>query len=298
MDKMDNKNMELWEQFRSVPDEAKKKITAGNLRGKSDINPVWRIKKLTEMFGPVGFGWYTETIKEWTEPAANGEIAYFIRINLYYKYNGEWSKPIEGEGGNMLVNNFPNAGMKTNDEALKMAKTDAISVACKSLGIAADVYFEQDTSKYTNSKNFDTADKKHPSPGTYQSIDRKGEKVTIEDTDKIVTEKQLKRLFAISKKTLLSDDDIKKDIKERYNYDTRKQFKKSKYDEYCDYLESLVDDKLFEELSSLLVEKNKKNSDLNGFLEKWGLDSISRLSKKQVSSIMTRLNKVEVKKEK
>lgn len=297
---MNNKNLELWEQFRSVPNEAKKKITAGNLKGKSDINPVWRIKKLTEMFGPVGFGWYTETIKEWTEPAANGEIAYFIRINLYYKYNGEWSKPIEGEGGNMLVNNFPNAGMKTNDEALKMAKTDAISVACKSLGIAADVYFEQDTSKYTDSKNFDTTDKKTmtPSPGTYQSIDSKGKKVTIEDTDKIVTEKQLKRLFAISKKTLLSDDDIKRDIKERYNYSSRKEFKKSKYDEYCSYLESLVDDSLFEELSNLLVSKNKKNSDLNKFLEKWKIDSISRLSKEQVKIIKNRLNKVEVKKEK
>jgi hypothetical protein len=297
---MDNKNLELWEQFRSVPDEAKKKITAGNLKGKSDINPVWRIKKLTEMFGPCGFGWYTETIKEWTEPTANGEIAYFIRINLYYKYNGEWSKPVEGEGGNMLVNNFPNAGMRSNDEALKMAKTDAISVACKSLGIAADVYFEQDTSKYTNVNNFDTTNKKTSasSPGTYQSIDSKGKNIVIEDTDKIVSEKQLKRLFAISKKTLLSDEDIKKDIKERYNYSSRKEFKKSKYDEYCNYLENLVDDKLFEELSTLLIEKKKKNSDLNGFLEKWGLDSISRLSKKQVSSIMTRLNKVEVKQEK
>lgn len=143
-----NENMKLWENFRSVPDEAKKPIVGHpKLKGMTDINPVWRQKKLTEIFGPVGFGWYTETIKEWTEPGANGEILFFVKINLYVKYDGEWSKPIEGQGGNKLINKY-SKGLDSNDEALKMAYTDALSVACKPLGIAADVYFEKDRTKY------------------------------------------------------------------------------------------------------------------------------------------------------
>ena len=43
-------------------------------------------------------------------------------------------------------------GFYANDEAYKMATTDAISVACKNLGIAADVYFERDVTKYNDPK--------------------------------------------------------------------------------------------------------------------------------------------------
>ena len=49
-------DLELYEKFRVVPNEAKKTITAGRLKGKTDINPMWRIKALTEAFGPCGIG--------------------------------------------------------------------------------------------------------------------------------------------------------------------------------------------------------------------------------------------------
>ena len=47
-------NMTLYQLLRKVPDEAKKPIQAGRLKGMTDINPMWRIKKLTETFGPCG----------------------------------------------------------------------------------------------------------------------------------------------------------------------------------------------------------------------------------------------------
>ena len=53
----DNPNMRIYDAVRSVPPEAIKPITAGRLKGKSDINPMWRIKVLTEQFGPCGEGW-------------------------------------------------------------------------------------------------------------------------------------------------------------------------------------------------------------------------------------------------
>lgn len=145
-------NLNLYNKVRQVPQEAIKIIQAGNLKGYSDINPMWRIKTLTEQFGICGVGWYYDLIKYDTLPTANGEIAMLVTIMLYVKQDDEWSKGIVGVGGSMLVNKFKN-GLTSNDEALKMATTDAISVACKQLGIGADVYWEKDSTKYTGEKN-------------------------------------------------------------------------------------------------------------------------------------------------
>ena len=151
----DSGNLSIYERVRSVPKEAKKEIEAGRLKGKNDINPMWRIKKLTEVFGPVGFGWYTEIVRTWTEASESGEMAVFVDIHLFVKKDGEWSKPIYGNGGNRLVANekkYENGQQVyvpfLDDDAYKKAYTDAISVAAKALGIGADVYFEKDITKY------------------------------------------------------------------------------------------------------------------------------------------------------
>ena len=145
-------DLELYEKFRKVPETAKKNIGGGRLKGMTDINPMWRIKTLTEAFGVCGFGWYYEIVDQWLETAmAKDEITANVKINLYVKQGDEWSKPIVGIGGSMLVANEKN-GLYVNDECYKMALTDAISVACKSLGIGADVYWNKDNTKYNDSK--------------------------------------------------------------------------------------------------------------------------------------------------
>ena len=156
----DNGNLSIYERMRSVPAEAKKAIEAGRLKGKSDINPMWRIKKLTEVFGPVGFGWYTEVIKTWTEVDENSDVAVFVDINLFVKKDGEWSKPIYGNGGNKLISHerkYENGTQVLvpylDDDAYKKAYTDAISVAAKALGVGADVYFEKDVTKYDTAQS-------------------------------------------------------------------------------------------------------------------------------------------------
>lgn len=141
-------NMKIYEAVRTAPDSALREIQAGRLKGKTDINPMWRIKKLTEVFGPCGIGWKYDILKKWLEPGANGEIAAFVDINLFVKVDGEWSEPIPGNGGAMYVVKERN-GLYTDDEAYKKALTDAISVSCKALGFAADVYWEQDSTKYS-----------------------------------------------------------------------------------------------------------------------------------------------------
>ena len=154
-----NENLALYNRVRSVPEHALKKIEAGRLKGKTDINPMYRIQCLTREFGPVGFGWYTEVSKKWTEAAENGELAVFVDINLYVRKDGEWSKPIHGTGGNKLLsfekkweNGEQVLSAYLDDDAYKKAYTDAISVAAKALGIGADVYFESDATKYTQAE--------------------------------------------------------------------------------------------------------------------------------------------------
>ena len=141
------KNLEIYEKFRSVPNEAKKEIGAGRLKGFTDINPMWRIKRLTEQFGVCGFGWYTEIIEQKIIDGSDNQKSAFVTINLFIKIDNEWSKPIQGVGGSSFVTN-ERSGAYTSDECFKMAYTDALSIACKSLGMGADVYFAKDRTKY------------------------------------------------------------------------------------------------------------------------------------------------------
>lgn len=147
MNKMDTYNA-----FAEVPANARKKITGGRLSGMTDINPMWRIMMLTERYGPCGTGWTYEITDKRVIEGADGVICAFLDINLFVKENGEWGKGIPGTGGSQLVSK-EKGGLYTNDECFKMALTDAISVACKALGMGANVYWESGRTKYDLAKD-------------------------------------------------------------------------------------------------------------------------------------------------
>ena len=141
-------NLKIYNAVAAVPQEAQKMIGAGRLKGKTDINPMWRIKTLTEQFGPCGIGWkYVITDKRIVD-GADGVVCAFVDIDLYVKFDGEWSEAIPGTGGSQFVQIEKN-GKYTNDECFKMALTDAVSVACKALGFGAYVYWASGRSKYS-----------------------------------------------------------------------------------------------------------------------------------------------------
>lgn len=169
-------NLTLYNKFRSVPEDAQKPIAAGKLKGFTDINPMWRIKELTETFGACGFGWYIESEEHWEKQLGN-EVGVFCKVALVVKHpdTGEWSAPIIGIGGSKLAGKGKGEGI--DDEAYKMAFTDAISIACKNLGMAADIYYAKDRTKYNTyveptpapakeakeaKKEKETFDSKHP----------------------------------------------------------------------------------------------------------------------------------------
>lgn len=133
-------NLEIYNRCREVPKEAQKAIAAGRLRGKTDINPMWRIKKLTELFGPAGTGWKFDPPVFEEKQGAKGEIVVHCFTCLYVRQDDgqAWSAPIPGVGGSTLVT-MERDGLRTDDDAYKKAYTDAQSVACKALGIGADI---------------------------------------------------------------------------------------------------------------------------------------------------------------
>jgi hypothetical protein len=134
-------SLEIWDELRTPPDSALKKISGGRLSGKTDISPQWRWQRMTEYFGPIGEGWKFETLERWVDHGSEGQVMCFVRVALTVRNpeHGEWCDPIEGIGGSMLLE-MEKKGLHSNDEGWKMATTDALGTACKYLGLAADVY--------------------------------------------------------------------------------------------------------------------------------------------------------------
>lgn len=156
-------NLEIYNRYKEVPKNALKPFDNGRFKG-TDINTMWRIKSLTEAFGMVGIGWYYTIKRLWIEETLNGEQFAFAEIELFVKVDGEWSKPISGSGGNKLLRDTKDGTSMTSDEAYKMAVTDAFGVACKLLGFGADVYWENDRTKYSENAQHEDKQAKTAQP--------------------------------------------------------------------------------------------------------------------------------------
>lgn len=161
-------NLDLYEKVREVPEKAQKKIEGGRLKGMTDINPMWRIKTLTEQFGICGVGWKPKIVRTWLDGGVNNEVTANVEIELFIKVDGAWSEAIPGIGGSKFVSK-ESGGLYTDDECYKKAYTDALSVACKSLGIGADVYWDKDSTKYSPKQGEMSAGKKTQSSASTTS---------------------------------------------------------------------------------------------------------------------------------
>lgn len=136
-------NLENWLKLEKPPATALKTISGGRLKGMTDVNPQWRYKAMTETYGPCGKGWSYTVDKLWIENGVGEERVAFAQVTLKI---GEQSIP--GIGGSMLIAK-ETSGLRTNDEAYKMAITDALSVAMKMVGVASAIYEGRwDGSKY------------------------------------------------------------------------------------------------------------------------------------------------------
>ena len=147
--------METWNKLKQPPPSALKTIKGGRLKGMTDVNPQWRYQAMTEQFGVCGVGWKYSVQRVWSEAGADGQMCAFAEVLLYIRLKSEdmWSDGIPGTGGSMMISK-EKTGLHTSDECYKMAVTDALSVAMKMLGVAADIYAGLwDGSKYKDATN-------------------------------------------------------------------------------------------------------------------------------------------------
>jgi hypothetical protein len=203
-------SLELWNKFKTPPQDALKKIVGGRLSGKSDISPIWRYQVMTEAFGPCGIGWKFQVVRTWTEDAPDEQRFCFVELNLYIKYQGEWSEPIPGFGGDTVLVK-EKSGLHLNDEAYKMALTDALGSAMKMLGVAADVYANKMDTKYGRGTDASGQEQK---PNTGQSNGQPKE---------LATDGQISMILQKAKEHHLTNEDLRTLSKWKFRVDSSKQ---------------------------------------------------------------------------
>ena len=141
-------NLKIWNDVKQTPKNFLKEIKFGYLKGKSDINPQWRLMAMTQAFGPVGHGWTYRIVRTWSEQGSGGSVMCFAEVAVKTKFEGQWGEEFSGIGGSEIVE-LAKGQPKANDEGYKKAVTDALGVAFKAVGVAADVYLgNYDGSKY------------------------------------------------------------------------------------------------------------------------------------------------------
>lgn len=140
-------NMKNWNRLSTVPVTSLKPISFGALKGKSDINPQWRYKAMTEVYGSCGIEWSHRLVQSTIVDGANGEKLIYLEVAVKLKDGEEFT----GMGGDKIISKDKN-GLRSNDEAFKMAYTDALGTALKYLGVASEIYEgNYDGSKYSES---------------------------------------------------------------------------------------------------------------------------------------------------
>ena len=134
-------NMELWDRLKRTDPNATKPFDRGTFKG-TQIDPYFRYQMMTEVFGPCGKGWGYEL----TDPIITDGLV-FVGAKVWYidllTKEKFWSSM--QYGGDALTKGKG----RVNDEAMKMAVTDAVGKALSLLGLGADIYMGQfDDSKY------------------------------------------------------------------------------------------------------------------------------------------------------
>ena len=138
---------------------------------------------------------------------------------------------------------------------------------------------------------------KKPSNNSYQSVNSKGNKIIIEDTNPIIQDKHIKCIYAKTREILLNDEEIKKIIKDKFKVNSKKDLRIEGFKWLMNYIDNMISTDDHIKILILLDKKGKTENDLDLFIKKWGLESISFMTKVHVNQIIDRLNKLPDKEE-
>lgn len=138
---------ERYSKLATPPVSALKAINGGTLSGKANINPQWKIQAVTEVYGLCGIGWKYEIADKQIIDCPDGQKLIYLTVALQVKDGDQWSAPIYGIGGDLIIKKR-GSGLLADDDAYKKCLTDALGNAMKNIGVAADVYREMFDTKY------------------------------------------------------------------------------------------------------------------------------------------------------
>ena len=103
----------------------------GGFSGTS-INPTYRAKRATELWGPIGIGWGFDEVEHFIADGADGDKVWFSKVRLWYLHNGERGEVVQW-GATTFVGTNRN-GRFTDEEAGKKSITDAVGKCLSLLG--------------------------------------------------------------------------------------------------------------------------------------------------------------------
>jgi hypothetical protein len=224
---MEAENLKLWGEWARPPEDALKTIRGGRLNGMTDISPVWRYEALTRALGPCGVGWAYDIVRLWTEDAPDGQRIAFAQINLRLRAGETWTENIPGIGGSMMLAK-QSGGMHVSDEAFKMAVTDALSVACKMLGIGADIYRGLfDGSKYRDA-----------TPAAGKPVARKPENAPPDNAP--VDAKWLDRLATLAAKHCVTGPELTEYLSAKFGRADMRELTRAQATQLADWMKTSV----------------------------------------------------------
>lgn len=161
----ESEQLKLWNALCTTPPEFTKGFKrTGGFEGTS-INPTYAVRKLTEMFGPEGFGWGREEVaREMIPVPSSGELLIYISIRLWYMYDEKQCFVGPQWGGDRIVTQRRDQSLVADDEAFKKASTDGFLKCASFLGIGGDIHLGcYDDSKYINSIKTEGTEARTPS---------------------------------------------------------------------------------------------------------------------------------------
>ena len=141
--------LHIWSALETTDPAFTKNFKKGGGFSGTDINPMWRWRRLTERFGPCGAGWKYRVVEHGIHHPGDEIVVWVLAELSVVGGDGEWNDPIPAFGGSKLLEARNSGKSFVNDEAWKMALTDALGKASSMLGLCADVYLGAfDGSKY------------------------------------------------------------------------------------------------------------------------------------------------------
>ena len=137
---MTKENMQLWNSVCATDKAYMSKVSFG-ARSFNAIDPMYQIMKVTKAFGPVGGKWSYNV--DYDYPTIGNIMMVVAKVTVSTPH-GTFG-PVAGSRTFVNLDNKK----KSNDDAPKMALTDALTKAISHLGFDADVFLgKYDGNKY------------------------------------------------------------------------------------------------------------------------------------------------------